>query len=280
MLERMAEETVTAETGGDAASSFAALMAGAADAATDEAPYGYTKDRKTGEVRPKKSPGRAGVRNSPSLEDLKAAKEQTGTEQNEAEQPAGDRAPAPPQGKSKNRKLSDDGKPSPQVIPAFKEGVIAAGVNKLYRRTGKIVRVMDRDIGIAIIETTRKEDEEDVTVGEAWEELARVNPRIRRFLLKLIAGGAWGQVVAAHAPILMAIVMKDAIARHIPFMALIEAFLGEDEDGPSEVSEALGGLQPVDMVQMMQMAQQMMGQAAAGVPRGAGPTRMTYVPNE
>ena len=66
-------------------------------------------------------------------------------------------------------------------------------MNRLYARVGRIVRVMDPVIGQAIIETTSKEAESEVTVGEAWEELARTNPRIRRVLLKLISGGAWGR---------------------------------------------------------------------------------------
>lgn len=270
MLEHMADDTAVAETGEDAASSFAALMAGAAEQATDPAPYGYTRDRATGETRPKKSPGRGGARKSPSLDELKASKEEAAAEQ--GQEPAADRAPAKPDRRTRKRSAAAERQAEP--VPPYKQGVIAAGVNKLYRRAGKIVRVMDADIGTAIIETTRKVDEDDVTVGEAWEELAKTNPRIRRFLMKAIAGGAWGQLVAAHAPIFMAVLMKDAVAKRIPFMRVAEAFLGPDEDGPSEMSEALGGLQPEDAGQMMAMAQQLAAQMAAGMPRGAGGMRV------
>lgn len=83
-----------------------------------------------------------------------------------------------------------------------------------------MIRVADADIGQALIDITRKDDPEDVTVGEAWEQLARANPRIRRFLLRLIAGGAVGQLFMCHAPVLMAVLMKESVRKHIPFPRL------------------------------------------------------------
>ena len=64
----------------DAAAGFAAMMSGAAELATQdapgadpEAPYGWTIDRATGQRRPKKSPGRSGKPPlTPSVESLKA----------------------------------------------------------------------------------------------------------------------------------------------------------------------------------------------------------------
>src|ERR1700733_10552583 len=53
------------------ADGFAALMSGAANQATPEAPFGYTRDRETGEMRPKKTAGRP--RQPPSLDELKAS---------------------------------------------------------------------------------------------------------------------------------------------------------------------------------------------------------------
>ena len=127
--------------------------------APEEAPYGYMTDPVTGERRPKKRPGRRSktakppTGNSPTLEELQAL----GTLSEASE----DTAPgAPPKGK---RKASMKAEP----LPPFRAGVIAKGMNGLYRRAGRLVRIWDYDIGSAIIATTRADDEDDVTVGDA-----------------------------------------------------------------------------------------------------------------
>lgn len=252
----------------DAAAGFAALMSKAADAAgvtpgsgDSEAPYGYTKDPATGEMRPKKAAGRP--RKPPSVEELKAEKAELPEDAPRNE----DRAPDT----GKRSKVKDPPKEA-KPVPQFREGVIERGINKLYRRAGKMVRVMDHDVGQALIDITRKEDPEDTTVGEAWENIARHNPRIRRVLLRMISGGDWGALFMAHAPVLLAIVMKDAIRKHIPFHRLFEAFLdgGEDGEAPADGTPFEGVTMP-DMQEMMAMAQQfmpaMMSRAPAAAPR-------------
>jgi hypothetical protein len=249
---------------------FYAMQAEAAEKAAGDAPYGMTRDPQTGEERPKRAAGRP--RKSPSVEELKAQKAEAART---APPPAGDRAPD--EKRRRGLKAVRDDKPA-QPVPQFREGVIAKGMNRLYRKAGKLIKVMDPEIGAAVIDATRKDDDEDVTVGEAWEELARTNPRIRRFLMKMMAGGAWGGLFMAHAPILLAVLMKDAIRKHLPFMQLLEAFLdsedgGEDgEDGEAAADGTpLEGMTMPDMRQMMAMAQQFaeqtMGRAASSGPR-------------
>lgn len=223
-----------------------------------EAPFGWTIDRETGERRPKRAGGRP--RKSPPLEDLKASHDASAPQDGQ-ERPQGDRAPGKPSRGS--RRLPADAEGFPQHRP----GVITKGVNKLYRRAGKIVAAMDSDIGTAIIASTRNtagENEPDDSVGAAWDEVARTNPRIRRFLLRAIAGGAWGQLVMAHAPIIMAIIMKDGIRRHIPFMSLLEAMAEPDETASPQ--EKAAALTPDDMNQMMGMASQMMKNMGMAMP--------------
>jgi hypothetical protein len=254
----------------DPAAGFAALMSKAAEQAgpAEEAPFGYTRDEATGELRPKKAQGRP--RKSPTLDELKAQKEAAAAETAAAAKPE-DRAPSARRPHRRTRGEPEADKPKPPVVQ-FREGVIAKGVNRLYRKAGKMVRVMDRDVGQALIDITRKDtlddgtpDPEDVTVGEAWEEIARTNPRIRAFLMKIIAGGAWGQLFACHAPVLLAVLMKDAIRKRIPFAKLFEAFLdgGEDGEAPADGTVAEGLTMP-DMGQMMAMAQQFAEQAMGG----------------
>ena len=166
-------------------------------------------------------------------------------------------------------------------LPPFRAGVIAKGVNKLYRRAGRIARMMDYDIGTAVIACTVADpDDDDVTtVGEAWEEVARGNPRIRGFLLRIIQGGQWGTLFTAHLPIFMAIAMKDGIRRRIPLLQLADALLVDEPadeggaPGPSDLSQMMGGINPGDMAQMVAMAQGLMGQMANGVPRAPNTPR-------
>lgn len=204
-----------------------------------DAPYGWTKDAQTHEWRPKKSPGRGG-KPPPAPEDVAAAPPVT---------PADD-APPPPPGRGRHRPPA----PPAEEVPMPKGGVIAKGVNRLYRRGGKYLRILDDEIGLAVIECTRPdpEDPEAPTVGEAWENLARENPRIRAWLVKAIAGGAWQELIFAHAAIAFALFTRDWVRRWIPGATLERAMavvLEEDEDSLP------GDLTPEDAQEMQRTAE-------------------------
>jgi len=198
------------------------------------------------------------TRKSPSVDELKAARAERDAA-GPAEPPGEDRAPSRGRHRGRPKPAEDE----PGAPPHYTPGVITKGVNRLYRRTGKIVRAMDRDIGIAIIEATKNtaaEGEPDDSVGAAWDEVCRTNPRIRAWVLKVIAGGAWGQLLMAHAPIFLAIVMKDGIRKHIPFVKLLEAAAEADEEATD--AEKAEALTPGDLSQLMNLAQGLMGQMA------------------
>lgn len=214
-----------------------------------EAPYGYTIDRKTGEKRPRKRAGR-GVRVVKEPEPEQPAESGAPRAQREPDRVPGKVKPEPKRARSRVR----EPKPEPEPLPVFRAGPIAKSVNKLYLRAGKLVRAMDYDIGTAIIASTKAETEDDVTVGEAWEEVAKNNPRIRRVLLKLISGGAWSQLVMAHAPILLAVLLKERIAKRLPMMGLLSSFLPDDEGEPAAAGPAgglLAGLTQEDLAEAM-----------------------------
>lgn len=269
--------------GEDPGAGFVALMGRAAeqaDAQAPEAPYGYTRDRQTGETRPKKSPGRAGAR-TPSVDDLKAsepaAARPPGAEDGggagdepapvDPVPPPADVAPDEKRTKARIRRSGSDKPASP--VPQYRAGVITTGINRLYRRAGKVVRAMDADIGEAIIQSARNAadpGEPDDSVGAAWEELARTNPRIRKFVMKALTGGAWTQLVMAHAPIAMAIMMKPAILRFIPFATLIESVAEPDEDTPEGEGGLPGGMTATDVDQMTQLATAQMAKMGMSLP--------------
>lgn len=243
----------------------------------EDAPYGYTVDRATGTRRPKKTPGRPKADSDggdPSTGDLKSGAKVTREE---------DRAPARAKVRAKKGSpfLKDRKPKEPVEVPPFRAGPIAKGMNGLYAKAGKIIRVMDPEVGSAIISATRKVSDDDVTVGEAWEEIAKVNPRVRAALLKLITGGAWSQLLMAHAPIFMAVLMKPQVARHIPFNGLVDAVLTEDDGTASAEAEMMGGLRPEDVQQMAGFAEQMAEQmAAGGIDLGAMMRGMAGMPRE
>lgn len=220
------------------------------DFADGEAPYGWTRDRGTGTLRPRKRPGRP--RTQASAEELAAAP---------AVEREPDRPPAAPQGRSRRRGTTHDA-PAP-AMP--KGGIIAAGVDKLYRRAGKLLRALDHDIGQALIECTRAEllDEGELTVGQAWEQLAKTNPRIRAFLLRAIAGGAWGDLIMAHAPVGIALVMKPAVQRFIPWGRIVESMAEPDEDTPEGEGGLPGGMTAADFEELKATASEQARRVAA-----------------
>ena len=219
------------------------------DFAGNDAPYGWTRDRETGTLRPRKRPGRPRV--PASAEEL-------------AEAPAverePDRSPAASQGHRRGRGTAHD--PAP-AMP--RGGIIAAGVDKLYRRAGKLLRALDHDIGQALIECTRVDllDEGELTVGQAWEQLAKTNPRIRSFLMRVIAGGVWGDLIMAHAPVGIALVMKPAVQRLIPWQRIVESMAEPDEDTPEGEGGLPGGMTAADFEELKATASEQARRVAA-----------------
>jgi hypothetical protein len=268
-----------ADMADDPAAEFAALMnsaAGQADADAPEAPFGWTRDRETGQMRPKRAPGRGGAR-TPSADELKASQagdDSTGGEDGggdgEATTPDPPPADRPPDEKRARLRARKSKAARPDApVPQYRPGVITKGVNRLYRKAGKIIRAMDADVGEAVIQAARNtadDGELDDSVGAAWEELAKTNPRIRRLVMKLITGGAWGQLVMAHAPIGMAIIMKPAILRHVPFARLIESMAEPDEGTPEGEGGLPGGMTAADAGQMAELAQQQLARMGMSVP--------------
>ena len=233
--------------------------AAAADVPPADAPYGLKADG-----TPKKAAGRP--RRSPSVDELKAPEPaDAAPSAEEKPEPSADRAPD-----EKTRVVRKaKGSTSREAAPPYKAGIITSGVNRLYRRAGKIVRAMDYDIGTAILESARNTadpGEPDDSVGAAWDELCKTNPRVRKFIMKCLAGGAWGQLVMAHAPIAMAIIMKPAIFKLIPFQGLISSMAEPDEDSAPGEGGLPGGMTAEDANDMAALAQRQMAAMGMNVP--------------
>lgn len=223
------------------------------DTITAEAPYGYTQDRVSKQWRPKKAPGRPHTPRS-------------------AEQIAAEPPPPPPPA---DEPPAAAPKPPPVTdadVPMPKGGVIARKVDKLYRRAGKILRRLDYDLGQALIECTRADEEDDITAGQAWEALCRDNPRIRAWVLQFTRGGTWQDLIMVHAPLAVALFSKPWILSHIPLMSMIGGFFeADDDDQAGDGGQDLDGdgraedLTPGDLEAMADTHSAVMRRAGAGV---------------
>lgn len=113
----------------------------------------------------------------------------------------------------RGRKASDNGaagKPrAPRVsktrqVKALPKGGLKGPLTQLYVGIGMSVMPFDPSCGRTIIENADK-------CAEALDDLSKTNTAVRNFLIGLCTTSAWGAVLMAHAPIVMAIAMH-----HVP----------------------------------------------------------------
>jgi hypothetical protein len=222
----------------------------------------------TGERRPKKRPGRQRKSDAPeSVADAGLSSDAGEMTERAPIERTPDRSPSAGRRKTRGGRRGSKSGDAPRAdvpretaeAPPFRAGPIAKGMNKLYRRVGKLVKMGDPLIGQAFIDITVKDDEDDTTVGEAWEELAKANPRIRAALLKLLTGSGWGTLLACHLPILMAVGIRTGFLERLPLGGLIQAFGPDEDDSPAQYSEnPFAGLTEQDMAQAAAFAAQLM----------------------
>jgi hypothetical protein len=218
------------------------------------APYGMMWDKDLGAMRPrKKPPGPGFPRRKPAPATVKAVKPEDAPGPDEDVAPGARREPPGKRRSHHKQDVKPVGMPPP--------GRITKGVNKLYRRAGKMVRAVDDGIGDAFIlaaTNTADPGDGDDSVGAAWEEVARTNPRVRAALVRLLAGGAYGALLEAHLPIVAAIVIKERIRKHIPFGKLLASMAEPDEDTPPGQGGLPFGMTMDDMAQAAQVFAQNM----------------------
>jgi len=253
----------------------------------ENAPFGYMLDAETGERRPKRSPGRQRRRSGdgppalpgrpPSIEELKSEGKPKRGE---------DRAPG---GETRTRRQRRREQQEQQEIPPFRAGPIARGVNRQYRKAGRVLRIFDPQVGAALIECATpdpdiEEGESGGTVGEAWEELARTNPRVRAWLHRRLQQGALVALMWAHLPLLLVTIPRLPWLRRIPWDRLMSAVL-EDDDAPQQqaggmpsgMSGLFAGLTEEDMGQMMNVAARFgFGPPMPSPPPPPGPPQENY----
>lgn len=133
-----------------------------------------------------------------------------------------DRLPDPEVEKPLVDSLIDD--PEKVTPTVYKAGVLVRPLTDIYETIAGFVMLADPVCGQAIAKSAP-------AAAKSLDELARVNPAVRKALMRLVAGGVTGKVVMAHLPIIMAIMMH-----HFPkaITSMQGLFLGkEKEDVPS-----------------------------------------------
>lgn len=92
---------------------------------------------------------------------------------------------------------------TPSVKPMPKGGLKPA-LAQLYAGIGMSVMPFDASCGRVIIENAD-------SCAQSLDDLAKTNPALRNLLISLVTTSAYGAVIMAHAPIIMAIAMH-----HVP----------------------------------------------------------------
>ena len=87
-------------------------------------------------------------------------------------------------------------KPAPAPVPEYRAGMYKVPVAALYGQVGQVVSYVAYPIGQALIGQAGP-------CAEAWDNLARTNPKVRKWLGNMTKTGAWGELIAAHIPIMM-----------------------------------------------------------------------------
>lgn len=93
-------------------------------------------------------------------------------------------------------KISENAK-SAASIP-YKPGKLVAPLTEMYTFLGMGCMMFDTDISTAILENAEP-------CAQALDKLAEKNPAVRKLLYALVETSAWGLVISAHLPILLAL---------------------------------------------------------------------------
>jgi hypothetical protein len=104
------------------------------------------------------------------------------------------------------------GKDRPDRQPKIKKpppakprtGSLVKPFTDFYTSIGAFIVPFDQPCGMAVVNNAEP-------CARALENLARENPAVRRALLALVETSVWGQVIAAHLPIMLAIA-----THHVP----------------------------------------------------------------
>lgn len=144
--------------------------------------------------------------------------------------------PPPDSGKRRGRLRSISGgnartdKGDTAAIPVPdkpRPGSLVPQLESLYAGIGMALLPFDPVCGQAVINAS-------TACAETLENLARENPAVRRAILRLVATSVWGQVIAAHMPILIVVASHHGNVNIAAMMAGMERVQPTEEPPPNE----------------------------------------------
>jgi hypothetical protein len=92
------------------------------------------------------------------------------------------------------------------TIPAYKAGMFVQPLTDMYTGVGMMLTPFDQVCAKAVIDNAEQ-------CARSLDQLARTNESVRRVLFGMMQTGAWGAVLVAHLPIIMAVA-----AHHSPVL--------------------------------------------------------------
>lgn len=84
------------------------------------------------------------------------------------------------------------------TVPRSKPGQFVEPLTKIYAGIGLALMPFDQVCAVQVANSA-------TTCAEAWDELAQKNDAVRKMLYAITETSAWGGVMIAHFPILMAV---------------------------------------------------------------------------
>jgi hypothetical protein len=85
----------------------------------------------------------------------------------------------------------------PTVAPiTYSNGMFRAPISSLYEQAGELLKFAIYPVGEVTVQQAP-------ACGAAWDELAKTNPTVRKWLHRMSGTGAAGKLIAAHIPIFM-----------------------------------------------------------------------------
>jgi hypothetical protein len=118
-------------------------------------------------------------------------------------------------------------------LPPWKDGVISSWAENLYTTAGRMVAAFDPNYGTVLQGIA-------APAGQAWENLAKDSPQLRRIFHGLMTTTKMSELIMAHVPLFILILHK-----HGPVKSAMEGFADKFAGEMAEQMVAPDG-HPVD----------------------------------
>jgi hypothetical protein len=113
---------------------------------------------------------------------------------------------------------------SDEIPQQYHPGVLVKPLRELYTVAGTLVLPFNKPVGTAFIQNAEQ-------CAIALDNAAKTDRAIRRVLMMLVAGSVWGQIIAAHMPILMALAVT-AVPSMRDSLHMVSSPSGEETVNP------------------------------------------------